>query len=165
MKMSWKLTDIARLDHRRPKAVRLALLASLAARIEPALLRRLRLEVGPDLDLDVGSEADLWFSPLVESRNPVAMVLRPDAAAELRHELYGHDPDRARRARQVVAEVHAQAPPTIQLLESLAWLALSESRQVEIEEALRPLEHYPTKLDRQNRDSQRETDERVCFQA
>jgi hypothetical protein len=27
------------------------------------------------------------------------------------------------------------------------------------------LEHYPTKLDRQNRDSQRETDERVCFQA
>jgi hypothetical protein len=29
----------------------------------------------------------------------------------------------------------------------------------------RKLEHYPTKLDRQNRDSQRETDERVCFQA
>ncbi len=29
----------------------------------------------------------------------------------------------------------------------------------------RLLEHYPTKLDRQNRDSQRETDERSCFQA
>jgi hypothetical protein len=32
-------------------------------------------------------------------------------------------------------------------------------------EAVMHLEHYPTKLDRQNRDSQRETDERVCFQA
>ncbi len=50
----------------RPDAFRLARLASLAVAIEPGLIRRLRLEFLKDAD--VGTEADLWFGSIVESR-------------------------------------------------------------------------------------------------
>jgi len=49
-----------------PDAWRLARLASIAVRIEPNLLRRLRTELLREAD--VGVEADLWFSAIVESQ-------------------------------------------------------------------------------------------------
>ncbi|HKQ89198.1 MAG TPA: hypothetical protein VJZ77_00845, partial [Blastocatellia bacterium] len=63
-----------------PDAVQLALLVSLAARVEPELLRAMRLRHLPKVD--AGAEADLWFSPLVQASSPLGIVLRPDVLAE-----------------------------------------------------------------------------------
>ena len=55
-----------------PAAVRLARAVSLAVRVEPELLRRARLALVPGAD--AGTEADLWFSPLVVGANPLVLV-------------------------------------------------------------------------------------------
>ena len=69
-------------EKRFPNAVRLARVVSLASRIEPELLRQARLQLLPSLD--AGAEADLWFSPLVQSSTPLALTLRPAVADLLR---------------------------------------------------------------------------------
>ena len=56
---------IKEVQQTQPGVTRLARLVSLAVRVNSALLRRMRITLAPELD--VGVEADLWFSPLVES--------------------------------------------------------------------------------------------------
>ena len=68
--------SLLRLDN--PDALRLGELVSLAARIEPELLRAVRLELTP---FDAAAEADLWFSPLVETRTADWIALVPAAAS------------------------------------------------------------------------------------
>lgn len=120
---------------RRPRAVDLARLASLAVRIEAPLLRRLRLELLPEAD--VGAEADLWFSALIESRGPTSIVLHPEVAAQLREEL-GADPA-LERAIEILREAHANEPPTIRLEEEVNALAVARGRDAlpDIDAALR----------------------------
>jgi hypothetical protein len=142
--MSRALRAIEGLARFRPAVLDLAMAVSLAARIEPELLRTARLRLLPHHD--AGVEADLWFSPLVESRNPIAMVLAVDAAEELRRVLLsGKDATGEDAAFSlddawaVVNEVHKKAPPTIKLIERLTWLSLTETGSERIEEELRPL--------------------------
>lgn len=101
---------------------RLAMVLSLAARIEPELLRAARLRLLPDLD--VSAEADLWFSELVESRSTKRMVLREDVSAALRTKL-ANDPALLHAARAVIADTHRNAPPAIQLEEEITYLGLT----------------------------------------
>ena len=68
-----------------PGARELAALVSPAPRIEPELLRAIRLAAAPEVD--AGCEADLWFGPLVETRGVRAVSLRTDIATTLREEL------------------------------------------------------------------------------
>jgi hypothetical protein len=109
------------LEHVTDPVRRLATLVSIAARIEPELLRAARLRLLPDVD--ASAEADLWFSDLVAARSTRRIVLDAAAAAELRVLLCA-DGDRLHAARRVVAEMHAQAPPAVQLEEELTYLAL-----------------------------------------
>lgn len=104
-------------------AVRLGCLAALAARLEPELLRALRLEI--TRDLDSGAEADLWFSPLVAARSSSWLVLVPEIAEALR--------ERARTeltesqlisARGLIIAAHEKASPLVQLEDELHWLSL-----------------------------------------
>jgi hypothetical protein len=104
----------------RPDLVELAESVSFAARVEPHLLRRARLELMPGAGVEL--ESDLWFSPLVESRTVEGLVLRADAAALLRQRVCGHDHARAVLARDLTLDAHAGAPPTVQLFEKLIWL-------------------------------------------
>src|SRR5262245_57947214 len=69
------------LQRHNPDAARLARLAALAARIEPALLRALRLELLSGAD--VSAEGDLWFSELVEIPGPSSIVLHAHALPAL----------------------------------------------------------------------------------
>jgi len=111
---------IAAAAGRMQDAVRLAELASLAVRIEPHLLRRLRIDYLPNAD--VGVEADLWFSHLVDSRGTDAVVLEKDVAHVLRERLSVHP-----RLADVVAaleEAHRDEPPTIVLEEKLNAIAV-----------------------------------------
>ncbi len=73
---------VARVSEQAPDVVALAELASLAARIEPVLLRRLRLELLPSAT--TATEADLWSSPVVEAVSRDGIALDPDCARVLR---------------------------------------------------------------------------------
>jgi hypothetical protein len=105
-----------------PDAVMLARLASLAIRIEPHLLRRLRTELLPEAD--VSAEADLWFSPLIESAGADSIVLDADVADVLRTDLARESALFERTAR-ITRDAHAHLPPALQLEEEVTALALS----------------------------------------
>jgi hypothetical protein len=101
--------------------VKLARAVCLAVLVEPGLLRRARAHLVPGAD--VGTESDLWFSPLVLTRNPTGIVLDPDVVTLLRQQLAtGADgPEFADRAHDLVAWLHAGYPPAVRLEEEVVW--------------------------------------------
>ena len=125
-----------------PGAWRLALAVALAVKVEPALLRRARLELEPDLD--AGTESDLWFSPLIGSSSSRELVFEPDVLAVLREELrkkYQADEPALARYRAVVEMLHANEVDAIRLEERLVWLSVKGGdvdQEIE-EEVLRAL--------------------------
>jgi formylglycine-generating enzyme required for sulfatase activity len=95
--MSWlQPTDferrlVADLRRRWPEVVPLAQLLSLATRIEPLLLRNIRLRFLPGSATEI--ESLLWFSPLIGARSSDEVILHAGAARLLADELRG-DVDR-----------------------------------------------------------------------
>ncbi|HVY29354.1 MAG TPA: hypothetical protein VHB79_22500 [Polyangiaceae bacterium] len=110
---------LAHLGETNPDALRLARLASLAARVEPELLRALRLELCEEAD--ASAEADVWWSHAVEVRSPTAIRLSPEALDELRSTV-GAD---AERAHAVIKRLHTGEPRLIQLEEELIFGVLA----------------------------------------
>jgi len=124
----------------RPDAIELAAFAALALRVEPELLRVLRLEL---LAPRVGAaaEADLWHSHLVRSRSPQAIVLDYDVAEVLRNRLSARRADDALwppvvRARGIVERVHRHISPALALEEEVIWLSVSGAGVEQIDRAL-----------------------------
>ena len=113
---------IRQLSQKNKWALCIAELVSIASKIEPELMRQVRLELVDQAD--AGAEADLWFSPLVQSRNPSAIVLKRDVATLLRTEL-AKDSKRLDAAWEVVEKVHRHCSPALLVEEKLTWLALS----------------------------------------
>lgn len=128
-----------------PGAVRLAELLCVAARIEPQLMRRVRLALLPHVD--VGAEADLWFSDWVASRGADSIVLRPVVVAHLQRRLAQRLTDEpntlraANRAWELLTEVHRRLPPAVRLEEHVTWLSVRPGGRDEIDAALRPALH------------------------
>ncbi|MFY9941723.1 MAG: type VI secretion system contractile sheath large subunit, partial [Desulfobacterales bacterium] len=110
-----------RLASAHPNAVRLAIAASLATRIEPQLLRRLRLGLADDLD--VGAEARLWHSDLVQERAPTGIVISPAIRNLLQHRL-AQMPQMLDTTYAIIREVHQRSSPALQLEEELAYYTL-----------------------------------------
>ena len=134
MKTEDALAIIDSFKSERPGAYRLALAASLAVRVEPELVRALRL--GVVREADAGAEADLWFSPLVESQTPLALEFDP-AVQELLRRALAEDPELLRGAWEVVESFHSGAPYALRLEEELTWLGLTrEDNRALIEERL-----------------------------
>lgn len=129
---------VDRLAEQFPSIVSLGEEVSLAVRIEPRLLRAARLQCEPALD--AAAEADLWFSPLVESRTANWIVLVPGAAHELRRRL-ACDPERLNRVRRLIERAHAGAPAMVALEEQILWLATAEGEAASeaIDRQLRPV--------------------------
>ncbi|MGH9370894.1 MAG: hypothetical protein ACRD15_05130 [Vicinamibacterales bacterium] len=101
--------------------IRLAQLASPACRIEPQLLRHLRLDCVPDADVSV--EQELWHSELVNERGKtitfcegVVRVLRERLKA-----MRAASPTVVARARSLMADLHRDLPPLLILEDELAW--------------------------------------------
>jgi hypothetical protein len=126
---------IARLRKSRPQALALARLVSPAARIESQLLRRLRRLLLPMAD--VGAEADLWFSILIESRGLDSVVLDRDVGSILRTSLR-QDPALLARVLDEIEDAHHNLPGTLRLEEQLTRLALQGGDAALIEAALQP---------------------------
>lgn len=115
---------LALLASRDPDALRLARFASLAARIEPELLRALRLELLSGVS--TSAEADVWFSEAVLVRGATAITFDSEVAAHLRADLLQEGPPRVARAFRIVQRVHAAGPELLQLEEKLILVSLRE---------------------------------------
>ena len=111
-------------ENHHPEVIKLATAVSLAARVEIELLRATRLQALPMID--AGTEADLWFSPLVESKNPTALILRSDVALVLQQRL-ADDSEFLSKTRRILQEIHEDAPPVIRLQEELTFLSSRSS--------------------------------------
>ena len=101
--------------------VRLAQLASPACRIEPQLLRHLRLACVPDANVSV--EQQLWHSEFVGSRGQT-ITFRTGVSRILRERLRAwrqQEPGLVARARDVMAGLHARLPQVLILEDELAW--------------------------------------------
>jgi type VI secretion system protein ImpC len=116
-------------------AAALAEAVSLAIRIEPQLLRKMRLELFPAMD--AGAEADLWFSPVIDARSPSGIVLHPVAAQLLRRRL-GANPVRLESSWRVTESLHRNISPAIFAEERLAYYALA-GRYEDMRELLRSI--------------------------
>ncbi|MFF3737272.1 CHAT domain-containing protein [Streptomyces sp. NPDC002566] len=106
-------------------AVQLATALSFATRIEPELIRAVRLRVLPHLD--AADEADLWFCDWVAARTPHAISLLPECLPSLRASLVlqlADDPG-LRRVIDVVTEFHRDLSPALFLEEQVTWLSLN----------------------------------------
>ncbi|MGW2395589.1 tetratricopeptide repeat protein [Kitasatospora sp. NPDC001664] len=105
----------------------LAVTLSTAIRIEPALLRSMRLAVRPALD--VGAESDLWFGPWAVHAAGEYMVFHPDLLAplrdRLRQELERAAPDDPLlRCDEVIDAAHQAIAPILGLEEKVTWVAV-----------------------------------------
>jgi isoamylase len=127
----------------RPGARQLAALAALTVRLQPELLRALRLRCLPRLD--AGAEADLWWSDIMSGRGTRGASISSSILRLLRDELrawYQRDPDLVSRARSLVQHYHAGESPTVVLEESIAWAAIRDDQdtiEAELSRVLRSL--------------------------
>lgn len=128
-------------------ALELATVLSVATRIEPELIRATRLRFLPHLD--VGAEADLWFSDWVAARTPEAIALLPECLPYLRAGLarmLETDP-RLHEIIEVLTELHSGLSPALLLEERVTWASLTG----DTEAAARHLNRALHALVRQNR--------------
>jgi len=106
--------------------VRLAQVAAPACRIEPQLLRQLRLACVPDADVSV--EQELWHSEFVNSRGRTitfhAVVVR--ILRERLRDWARLEPELIKRARDVTKSLHAGLSPLLVLEDELAWAEIFE---------------------------------------
>jgi DivIVA domain-containing protein len=130
-----------------PGTERLAVALSVAARIEPQLIRAVRLEILPGLD--VGHESELWFSGWV-ARGPESISLRNDLLPGLRDLLTvllanAEPDDPILRLGDIVADLHTGLPAALRIEEEINWLSVvrtpgcREAMDESLESALRAI--------------------------
>jgi hypothetical protein len=108
---------IERLRAANSAAADLATLLSTAVRIEPLLVRRVRLLLA---EADVGAELDLWSSEILASASPLAISFDPACAEELRSDLAGAAYDLLRdRVSDLIAASHAESHWSLRLEERI----------------------------------------------
>ena len=125
-------TRLLRLKETMPEAARLATLLSLAVRIEPPLLRAVRVAA----HLGATVEADLWFSSAVATAGPRGISLDPAVADVLRNNL-ARMPTERDVAWGLLRSHHRNAPWSFRLEERINYLStFGEAGVSEIEELL-----------------------------
>ncbi|MBJ6640863.1 hypothetical protein H4K36_28725 [Streptomyces sp. DHE7-1] len=120
-------------------ALELATALSVATRIEPELIRAVRLRLLPHLD--TGAEADLWFSDWVGARTPEAIALLPECLPYLRAALVEKLEREPLMGRlfSVIAEYHRDLSPALFLEEQVTWHSLTGDREAVTEQLNRAL--------------------------
>lgn len=108
-----------------PQVVDLARHLSLAIRIESELLRSMRLRAMSRVE--AGVEADLYFSPLVQTRDVNAISLIPEVREQLYRELAQHK-DELELAREVIESAHEAMDAAILLEERVVYHALRDDQ-------------------------------------
>jgi hypothetical protein len=121
---------ISDLAARNSAAHALAVVVSIASRIEPELLRSARLGM-LSASADASAEADLWLSPLMKSRGAQFAVMRADVAGILRDRLR-ENPDRLKKAAKILCAMHRESPPALKVEEEITWRTLVDANDPEI---------------------------------
>jgi hypothetical protein len=103
--------------------------------VEPQLLRRMRLRLAPAVD--VGAEADLWFSDVISSRGADSIVLDRSVAVLLRASLR-NEPNLLAQALDEIEYMHRYLPETLRLEERVIRIVLEGGGTTEIERVLAP---------------------------
>ncbi len=101
-------------------ATRLARLVSMAPRVTPTFLRHQRLTMAADVD--VGGEADVWFSSAVSTASPEGFEWHADAAAALRRALLGEGLTRYRAVWRATERAFVDADATARMEAELLML-------------------------------------------
>lgn len=119
------------------------MLLSIAARIDPELMRAVRLRAAPGLD--VAAETELWFGDLVAHRGYGYVVLDPDMLDELRAELTAKlqqagQRDPVHRLWPTFRKQRLGQSPAMVAQETAVWQAVSGHPDAgqHIEETLQP---------------------------
>ncbi|RKT55402.1 hypothetical protein [Saccharothrix australiensis] len=112
-----------------PGHLRLAVMLSCATRVEPELIRAMRLATLPLVD--VSAESDLWFGDWVGSRSAAGVALRPDLLpalrGALRSRLAAPASDPVHRVWDVLAEAHDHClSPALRLEERVVRCVLTD---------------------------------------
>jgi len=116
------IDDLLRpLTVRDPAVAPLAVVASLAVELQPALLRRLRRRLVPEAS--PLTEALLWSSELAGSRTASTLLLADDVQVELRRRL-ARDQLLLDAARAVIVEAHAGVAEILRCEEDLVYYGL-----------------------------------------
>ena len=111
---------VERVARTHPLVVELAATTSFAVRVDPILLRRLRIRLFPQSAASL--EAGLWQSELVHVRSPDGITLPPWVAAALRERLWERFRERYEPAWEVTRDAHAHLPETLRVEEELNYL-------------------------------------------
>jgi len=91
--------------------------------VDPALLRAARYSFLPKAD--PGSEADVWFSGLVQARSPQGLVFFAEIADSLRR---GLTTDEAGAAFALTSKLHSTRAMALRLEEQINYLSLDAKR-------------------------------------
>jgi SIR2-like domain len=118
----------------------LATALSVAVRIEPELIRAVRLALFPSYGVE--TEADLWFSELVRSRGPHGIVFDQDVRHRLQDRLAGRlttasASDPIHDLGDIIASAHAYLSPALLVEEQATWHAVRGEISA-VDDALRP---------------------------
>jgi tetratricopeptide (TPR) repeat protein len=118
----------------------LASALSVAVRVEPELIRAVRLALFPRLGVE--TESELWFSELVRPQGPTGLVIDTAERHRLQHRLQRRlrqEPEDApmRSLWRIIRRVHADLSPALRLEEHVTWLAVTDSSRA-IDDALAP---------------------------
>jgi hypothetical protein len=116
---------IAKVRDVRPLVADLARALSLAAHIDVALVRTMRAKLFDRAD--VTTEADLWASPLIQTRSSGAITLRTDVRAALWDELRA-DWTELERCWAALDQARSPGRPLRALEERLTYLAIKDDR-------------------------------------
>ncbi len=116
---------IQQVSYANPAVARLATFLSLAHRIPHGLLRHARLEFCPGEDARL--EAELWFSPLVQTRAADAILFYPEVSKELQQLLVRSG--KLEDAWRFLQRFHSIRPRLVQLQEKLTWLTLKGDQE------------------------------------
>lgn len=113
---------------------RLAVVLSVATRVEPELLRAARVELRPTLD--VGAESGLWFGDWATRTGSEYVTLRPELLAPLRAELAeemaaSHPGDPVRRTGGLLARAHGSLSPVLAVEEGVTWAAVVADARID----------------------------------
>ncbi|QSQ24123.1 hypothetical protein JY651_03865 [Pyxidicoccus parkwayensis] len=120
---------VEHVERQAPLSVDLACLASFAVRVDPSLLRQLRLGLLPESSPAV--EADLWQGSLVTFRSPDGFVFAPGVGAVLRERLATRNPERYEQAWNITRQAHESwLPPALRLEEELNYVQSSPNPEV-----------------------------------
>ncbi|MEU7400299.1 tetratricopeptide repeat protein [Streptomyces sp. NPDC044948] len=109
------------------QALRLAVALSTAVRIEPELLRLVRVRVEPTLT--VAAESDLWYGPWAARNGGAYMALRQPLLHPLRERLVAElsrsrPEDPLLAVGGLVTEAHRSLSPVLALEERVTWAAV-----------------------------------------